>query len=99
MLSFNTTYQVHEQARTLNLTIIVDPLHQHGTKFLAQKITAYQEHISMPAKTNISKNPHGYNKGHRYMNSKEPLGGKPFYISSPVPEGDIQQEHEDGDEN
>jgi hypothetical protein len=33
------------------------------------------------------------------MNSQEPLGGEALYISSPVPEGDIQQENKDGDEN
>jgi len=77
----------------------MNPLHQHGTKFLTQEKSAYQEHISMPTKSDISKNPHGNYKWHRYMNGQVPLQREALHISSPISEGDIQQENEDGDEN
>ena len=33
------------------------------------------------------------------MNGQKPLGGEAFDISSPVPEGDIQDKNKDGDED
>ncbi len=93
------TYQVHEKARTLLLAVAVNPIHQDGTKFLSQEKTTHQEHISMPTKTYVSKKSHGHNKRQWNMNSQVPLQGETLHVSSPVPEGNVQQKDNNGDKN
>jgi hypothetical protein len=81
------------------VTILVNSLHQDGTKLLSQEKASHQEYIRIPAESYSAKKPEGYNKGNRDMDCQEPLGGEALHICSPIPEWDIQEKNKDGNGN
>ena len=77
----------------------MNPFHNHGAKFLPQEESTYQENIGVPAKSDSTNNPQSDDERHRYMNGQEPLGGEAPDMSSPIPEGDIQDKNNKRDDD